>query len=280
MTQLIDRAASITVGDLRIATVETPGKPMLRIAFNVLLALARDPNKAQLKIWNLSATSRAKIQEQDRLPVVINAGYIGMVAQLFFGDMRFGNSEKEGSDWVTTLEAGDGAKQYRSARISESFAAGTKVTDVLKKAAEALGIGVGNLTKVIAAGSKRIGLTEFTNGTVLSGKASEAVDGIVKSMGLEWSIQSGQLQILEPDQTTQDDAILLTPSTGLIGSPTAGEKGRVKARSLLQPDITPGRRVKIESATIDGAFFKTEKVRHQGDTWGNDWFSDMELKPL
>ncbi len=282
MTDLFNRDIALTVGTLRIASRDEVGldQAVLRIAFDVMLSRARDPNKATLKIWNLNEDSRNSIQEQDRLDVTIEAGFTGTLSQIFKGDMRFGNSTREGSDWITALEAGDGAKQNRSARVKASFAGGTKVTEVLKKAANALGIGTGNLEQVIAAGSKRIGMTEFTNGTVLTGKAADAIDNITKSMGLEWSIQGGQLQILEPNETTQDEAVLLSTGSGLIGSPTAGEKGRVKARSLLQPDIFPGRKVQIQSALFEGSFFKTEKVKHAGDTWSTNWFSDMELKPI
>lgn len=288
MTQLFDRDIEVNIGGLLLASHDTSGadQAVLRIVFDIVkTGTSKPPNKARLEIYNLSEDSRSKIQEQKRLPVSIKAGYRGNIAQLFIGDMRFGNSSKvgsskEGADWVTTIEAGDGAKEFKSKRISQSLAPGTKVTDALKKAAEALGVGTGNLDKVIAAGSKRAGLSEYTNGTVLSGKASDSVDNIVKSMGLEWSIQDGQLQILEPKQTTQDTAVVLESGTGLVGSPAAGDKGIVKATSLLQPDIFPGRKIQLKSFAFEGTFFKATKVRHTGDTWGTKWFTEMELKPL
>jgi len=281
MTDLLYRDIEVNIGGLLIASRDTVGvdQPVLRMSFVINKSQDKNPNKATLKIWNLSETSRGDLQEQDRLIVTISAGYRGLLTQIFFGDMRYANSERQGADWVTVIEAGDGAKQYRSARINKSFSAGTLVTDALKASVKALGVGDGNLNQVISAGSKRA-LKQFQNGTVLSGRASDQVDNIVRSMGYEWSVQDGQFQALATDETTQDDAIVLSPDSGLIGSPTAGDKGVVKARSLLQGDLFPGRKVQIDSRLIQGAFFKVEKAKHTGDTWGSSWFTDLELKPL
>jgi len=27
-------------------------------------------------------------------------------------------------------------------------------------------------------------------------------------------------------------------------------------------------------------FFRVEKVVHSGDTWGSDWYSELEAKPI
>lgn len=283
MTRLFNRDVAITIGTLRIASRDEVGadKQILRVTFKVEADKARDPNKAEVKIWNLSADSRAKLQEQDELLTTIKAGYIKTASLIFSGDMRVASSVRDGSDWVTALQAGDGGKSYKSSRFSKSYKAGAKVTDVLKDAVESMvDVGVGNLQNAIDSGGLRAGLTEYVNGMVASGKSADIIDQIVTSMGLEWSIQDGQVQILEPDQTTQDDAVLLSPRTGLLDSPTAGEKGIVTVRSLLQPGIFPGVKVKIESREYKGAFFKAQKVTHTGDTWGQDWFTSAELKPL
>ena len=98
-------------------------------------------------------------------------------------------------------------------------------------------------------------------------------------MGLTWSIQDCQMLFLGPTQYVGTDPVLLEPGTGLVGSPEAGEKGVVAARSLLQPDLLPGQRVQIKSAQVDG-FFRIEKTVFSGDTRGGEWYADLECKPL
>ena len=288
--RLFDRDLVINVGGLRIASRlqdETRQRlglrqneisTILKVTFKIVRTLKKEPNKAEVSIFNLKKDNRIALQEKKQ-PTVIEAGYIDNVSQIFSGNLEFGNNRKDGRTWITTLQAGDGSQKYKSARINKSIKGPAKIGDVLKTAAKALGINVGNLDSAAAGGSKRGSLKEFTSGIVLSGKAELSVDKIAKSMGLGWSIQDGQLQFLGADDTIGDLAPLLAPGVGLIGSPEPGDKGIVKVRTLLQPELLPGKRVKIESAEIDGVF-RIEKSTFLGDTHGTDWYTDLECKPL
>lgn len=280
---LFNRDFAVTIGTKRIAARQEGDKeevkPTLRVAFKVEKSTNRDPNKATVAIWNLSPDSRATLQSEERIPVTIEAGYVDEIGQLFVGDLEFAASERQGPDWVTEFESGDGSRQYRSARINESLAAGTLLQDVLKKSSEALGLGLGNALEKIQSGDFKGGLQEFTTGVTLNGKASDILDKYMTAAGFEWSIQDGQLQVLRPNETTPELVPQLTFSTGLIGSPELGDAGKVRARSLLRSRLAPGSKVEIISTEVDG-FFKIEKVVHAGDSWGNDWYSDLEAIPL
>ncbi len=113
----------------------------------------------------------------------------------------------------------------------------------------------------------------------LSGKVSKLLDKYVTSAGYQWSIQDGQLQVLAPDETLLDMITILSSVTGLVGSPEQSEKGIIKARSLLQPSIIPGRRVTVFSKMITGSY-KATKASIFGDTWGTDWYTEFEGKPV
>ena len=64
-----------------------------------------------------------------------------------------------------------------------------------------------------------------------------------------------------------------------MGSPQPGEDGLIAARSLLLPDLLPGRKVEIVSKEVDG-FFQVQRSRFTGDTTGGDWYVDIEAEPL
>ena len=106
---------------------------------------------------------------------------------------------------------------------------------------------------------------------------------IVNGMGYDWSIQDRQIILLGPTETLGSVAYKLQSvggkSTGLIGSPEAGEDGFIRLRCLLQPSLLPGRRISVTSREIDGEF-RIEKVTFSGDTWGNQWICSIEAKPL
>jgi hypothetical protein len=302
MSDLFNRDFSMIIGgiplEIQKADVFQSDKiePSLKVEFSIERNSNKDPNKADITIYNLGPTNRAKIQEGADLieklrqtkpkpllydwPIVIEGGYVGSKERLFAGDITFANTRKDNVTWVTDIECGDGENKYRNERLNKSYGPGTPVTAVVTDLAAQLGIGPGNLAFQMAIGLYRKGYSVFTQGTSITGSAAENIDKILTSMGFQWSIQDGQLQILAPDETTFEEVVFISNKLGnLIGSPEKGDKGSFTVRSLLQGKLKPGRRVFVESNAIKG-FFKIEKVTHFGDTGGNDWYSEVEVKPI
>jgi hypothetical protein len=264
---LYDRDVLLNAGGVQIASRTPSGssRDVLRFTFKVQRSLSKEPNTAEISIWNLNAQTRALLQELN-LHTVLEAGYVGSRAVIFSGELEYGSPGRDGTDWISTLQSADGGQQISQARVNLSFGGGTGVGTVLLRLAEELGLGLGNVAEKAREGSLRGAVTEYLQGIALNG-------------GLGLSVQDGQVQLLAPLETLRGDAALLTQRTGLVGSPEAGEKGRIKARCLLQPDLIPGRRVRIESDQVTG-FFKVTRSTFVGDTWGQDWYSDIEGKPL
>jgi hypothetical protein len=262
---------------------------ILRAQFSVEKTSNRDPNKATVTIYNLSESNRKQLQTGADLlatpktawnwPLLIEAGYTGNRGQIFSGDVRFVSSRREGVDWVTTVEADDGGRDYSSARLNKAFGPGTTVASILNEAAKALGVGLGNSATKFAGASFRGKIWNFKKGVVLNGSVARILDKYVTSAGYSWSIQDGQLQVLGPDETLLDVEIVLNSSSGLIGTPEKGEKGIVRATSLIRPEIRPGRRIALASSAATGTY-KALSTVHSGDTRGNDWYTEWEGKAL
>lgn len=284
MARLFDREVVLNVGGLRIASRSVTGvvKNNLTVQFKVTRSRIKDPNKATVSVFNLNRENRAALEGKNN-PTVIEAGYVLNVSQIFAGVLQFGSSKQEGTDWITTFQSADGGTKWKTARINASFKGPVSAGDVLLEAGRAMGLNLGNLSQKAQEGSLRQELQEWVHGKVLSGRASRAFDRVIKSLGYGWSIQDGQIQILGPKEVIDQQAIVLRSadgqSTGLVGSPEPGEKGFVKARALLQPDLTPGRKVQIQSEQVEG-FYRIERVTFTGDTSGGSWYSDIEAKPL
>lgn len=250
----------------------------LRVSFNIVRDLDPDPNPAEVSIYNLSAESRSKVQTAGAA-VILEAGYGDDIEQLYSGDVRRANHVKEGADWVTQITLGDGDTKYRTTRANLGFSKGTSILTVIKQIADATGLKLGNILSKAQDGDVAKALTEAVNGMVVSGPAFIELSRLMASLGYELSIQDGALQALAEKETTTEQVLLLSPESGLIGSPETGENGVVTAKSLLQPGTRPGRRIKLESRSIEG-FFRVDKATHSGDTHGTDWYTEMELKPL
>lgn len=247
----------------------------LRVVFRIDLTEKKEPNTAKIEVYNLSASSRKNLQEKG-VRVVLQAGYLGSLEQIFSGDARTTDHKVRGPDVVTECLCGDGERAFRYADYAASFAPGAAVGDVIKDVVKALGINAGNASSV----AEKI-TTKYLSGFSTSGRASDVLTELLEPNGYGYSIQGGRIEILKPNEVLPDSGPLLDADSGLIGSPEFGmpdRKGKpstLKCRSLLQGRFRPGIRFELRSEGIKG-MFRCRKVTHHGDTNGGDWYSDIE----
>lgn len=292
MPDLFGRRVAITLGTFRFVSDASPdGSPVLlddgsklygfRVTFKVERSHESTGNKAQAQIFNANEDSRGKFSDgRPRPHFIIEAGYRDTFGQLFAGEAVEISTTRNAPGIVTTIKAKDGFSASRQ-RIVKSFAPGANAGDVIADIAKSLGI---NASKAIArakAGDFTGGIQRFFNGVSLSGNSKAEMDKFARTYGFDWSIQDGELQMLLPEETTKEEAVLLSADTGLIGSPARvydDMKPRaviMKGRSLLNPKIRPGRRLELESVEVSGSF-RALKVEHAGQSDGGDFYSDWE----
>jgi hypothetical protein len=196
---------------------------------------------------------------------------------IFGGDIREIWSVYEGTDWVTTLTSGDG-DSANAARVNKSFGPGTPLRFAIEQVAAELGLGLGQLPKEIATAALWDGGKQFPAGIVLSGHGMTQLDRLLTSAGYKWTVQGGEIVVIRLGSSF-GTAVLLTPETGLIGSPTPANDGRVAAVSLLQPDLVPGRQVEFNSRHVKGHYI-VETAVYEGETAAQEWYVQLEAAPL
>jgi hypothetical protein len=279
------------------ATVNTLKITELDISFKIEKSLKDEPNKCELKIWNLTEDQRSEIEDlvpvtkavsglakkkvrdaarkqaTKGIPCKIEAGYDDNMSLLWLGDLRTAKSEREGADWVTTLESGDGEKSYQNARVNVSYGPKTPSDVALRAFVRALGVGEGNVSTYVA--KLRAAQKIMPQGGVFSGPAAQHMTDFCKSADLEWSIQDGAVQILDRGAALTKTAIRLTDSTGMLDSPSVDIDGLLKVKTLLIPDVRPGRLLVVDAARVKGNY-KIEKATWQGDSASNDWTIEIE----
>lgn len=296
MTTQFDRKVEVIVEDVKITDLD--------VEFRVIKTLKKEPNTIDLTIFNLNPDNRDQLAQVKDVTVQLSAGYKGRPAPgalgavdaalgalgspppsesgfglIFEGDVRDVASNFEPPNWLTKLESGDGEKGVRKARVNKSMPPGTLLPIAIQELANELGVGLGNTALAAVQGTLVEAGKEFLQGVTFSGQASKEFDRLMKSSGLEWSIQDGALQILPVGTPLLDLPVILSGETGLVGSPTIGNDGIVKASALLNSDIVPARLVVLNSDVIKGRF-RAERCEYTGATLGNDWFVDMEMKEL
>jgi len=273
--RLWDRRVTVTVGPEGGEGVAVDER--FQIEFAVSKSVGADQNRIDCTIYGLSEQTRTRMMEPGQV-IQIEAGYAEGTEVLAIGDITRAVIEYAPPEIRTVIEAGDGARALRDRKVNLSFAAGASVQRVLDAIAQELALGRR------ATGAQVEG--EYQEGVSFSGTAKDALDKVTARAGVTWSIQDGELQILDREQPSQGRGALLTPETGLLESPqriddeafglerAAGDGYEV--RSLLNPKIRPGEPVVIQSRDVDGQF-RVDTVTHSGSTRGNDWETVAEV---
>lgn len=272
---LFKRRYSLTVGTTKLTD--------LRVEFNVRKNLQKEPNKAEVKIYNLSAVTRKLLQGKG-IPVILSAGYESNEGVIFSGDSRVIQHTHEGPNWITKVESGDGEKAFQFSRFSNSYGPGTPVAQVIRDVVASTSLNPGNLNAALAL-PFRSGFNAFANGYAAHGDSVDVLGRLLKTIGFTFSIQGGTLQVLKSGNAVAGSAYLLSPSTGLVGSPEFGtpeKKGapaKLSCKSLLNPKIICGGVVEIKAENVTGQF-KVEHLEHSGDSASSEWYTKVEVKPI
>lgn len=188
--------------------------------------------------------------------------------------------ERELPDVVLVMECLSGITDLRQARVSLSFERGATVGQVLDAVTDRLGLPVRPIEVDLQA--------PLRGGYSHVGGIGKALDDMTEQVNAVWSIQNGELLILESGQPIPGEIALISPQSGMIASPEpldeelgfddigGDPRYGYSVRALLQPQIEPGNQVRIESADVQG-LYRVEEIEHKGDTEGPDFESIMKL---
>lgn len=258
------------------------------ITFDIEKSTAKQPNKGDITIYNLSEhTAGIFGQTTSALTVRLLAGYDNVQRLLFQGGIRYVSDELTKTERVTKLILSDGGRAYDNAQVSKSYSQNTPMRTILRDCAAALGL---RLPREIDADPALDGPAPI--GVVLDGYAQSELSRLLGPYGYSWSVQNGQLQILRDNQVRLNaEYVVNRQDSGLLGSPKYGYHARAansKSKkpkvlltfaTMLYPELAPGVRVRLDSESAQGPH-KILKVRHTGDTGGDEWTTTCEAVPL
>lgn len=267
---------------LRVRVTDDSGQGRLwdeaiRIDLDIEEDLQEAPGLATLSLHNLAPESRSWLVA-GRL-VLVEVGYGADDPQpLFLGRVESVRDTHEPPERVTVLECSGGGREFRRSRTSVLLRAGTRMDLAVEQVARPLvqqGITL-----------RREELTPLRARTLaqpltLSGRTLDALRELVSLVGLTAGIQDQELRLL-PRSASDSGAsplVLLTPDSGLLGSPVRTDAG-LEVLALLDPRLRPGRLVQVRSREIDGGVFRVERAQHRGSLWTDEWTSSLELRDL
>lgn len=254
----------------------------LKIAFQITKNQGWATNSASVQVYNLSEQKRAQLNDFGD-EIRLSAGYAkeSGTQLLFIGDSTRVTHTFTQPEIITSIESGDGEKILNARLIRISFSERVSARQIIIEIARQVGININFFANV--------GEFQYKNGYSDAGFLKDVLNNITEFMGLTWSIQNLNLQILEKGRPTTKPPILLDQTNGLINVPErltwrrrdlfrAGPKQGWRIRTTLRPDILPGQTINLRSKKLNlNENFVVDKIKHNGDTFGNNWESQMEL---
>ena len=248
---------------------ETLSIEQLRVAFEIDKTINEKPNPAKIQIWNLNRNHINKILSQEYKKAALFVGY-NELRQIYSGDITKVRIQREGLDFILTLECSDGHVAYTQSRAKTTLKAGATDKQIVEEIQK-------TMPKVQAGAIDIPNKRQLPRGRVLNGDSREVLNRVARNNNADWSIQDGSLVFLPKDKVLSDDAVLISQETGMINAPEQTDDG-LEITCLLNPALQIGGLIKLESIIeyFNGEY-KVVKLAHSGDGIGGDWHSKMTV---
>jgi len=315
MGRLYKRKVHIAIGQ-EVGKEETIIMPdTLHVIFDVTKTVTSQPNALRVMIFNLNRKSRQKIEAPLNI-ITVRAGYEDDVKYInpenlpivSRADVTFVRHRRFGGDFITEIEAGEGAVGYWAAFANKKLAPGVKILDVFdffKKsfqdsqvnvAGTAIDRGFGvnpdfnAVVMIVTAKAKSADLVDatkvyspyFQNGVTLFGFTREIMERLASRHNLLWYLENNILTIVPRNMSIKGgDSKTFTPQNGLRGLPSKMDDGATEITLNLNPAVVPWSPVSIkmnleENKALNGTY-KANKVVQRGDTDSSgDWDTIVE----
>jgi hypothetical protein len=246
-------------------------------------------NFAQISIYNLSAKTDEQIIKRG-MRVIVNAGYQnGSYGKIFDGDIFQPIREREENvDYKLTLHCMDGLSLLSNKIVKVTVNAGINQRQII----EQIGKESYDATQMGFI-TPDIDNKTLPRGKVFFGEPKKYLRQIALDNNAQFYACDGQVHISKLTDVSTDEALVISPQNGLIGTPQQTDDG-ITFRCLLNPNIkviNPAMSIKIDNSYIrqqairygqeypkilsrDG-IYRVAKVTFIGDTRGEDWYSEV-----
>jgi hypothetical protein len=278
----------------------------MRFRFQVSAADTQSPNSAAIRVYNLKDETAKRIKGEFAR-VTLKAGYDGAFGVIFQGSVKqFRFGRESAKDTFLDILASDGDLGYNFGLVGgpsgkgQVFAAGTKLIDQLKAAANDMGIAFDPAYIPAVTGLENPNLYRSKVGF---GLWRSMLRDIADTLGATWSIQNGKLQMISKTGYLPGETVVINWRTGMVGIPEQTDMG-IRVRTLLNSRVRIGGLVQLNNKDIttlaqanpndplkfnqrvgiqlnskiaDGAdgLYRAYVAEHTGDTRGQEWYTDL-----
>jgi hypothetical protein len=137
--------------------------------------------------------------------------------------------------------------------------------------------------------SDGLGEQVLPRGKVFFGKPTDYVENVCRGNNAIYYVEDGQMNVYKLTDIAKDEALVISPETGLIGTPAQTTDG-VKFTILLNPSIHITTMIQIKNSEVieqtqlpgqaqrpldEDWMYQCIELTHRGDTRGNAWYTDI-----
>lgn len=262
---------------------ETTGRS-LRCQFYCEVGDSSSSNTGKITLWNLS-NETLNLLEQEDCAIELRAGYGSDMPVIMGGTLTYCETSQSAADQQTEIEIADGFVSMRDSTVSLGYSGSVNGSKIVGDAASEMGCEVKY--------SQSAKLLDFNNFAYV-GSGKNLIDRVCNQSKMRWSMQNGIIQICAPNEPMTTAAYILSPSTGLIGSPkpvyesasTSDSLGQnttqkrakkgLEVQYLLNGHIQVDDLVKVESRRYTGSY-RVSSIKFSGDSDGGEWTCTAQL---
>lgn len=241
-------------------------------------------SSAVIDIHNLPFDVMRRLQSSEHLAFEFRAGYKDTGAKLLLsGQVVQVSNKKSGTEWITTITAGEGFVELNQSKLRKGLPVGVTIEQAVEECRKL----IPSLDRGIYSGVNKDRV--LTDGYPLNGSAKQVLDDLCRASRIEYRVDRNALYISDESgigtKDPEGEAYLLTQDTGLLDTPfwvqedgtklkkDKTRRQRLQFRCLLNANIVPASIVRIESPLITGVF-KVNDCRYSGRYRNGEWVID------
>jgi len=216
-------------------------EPPFSAVFDIKRSIGASVNTGDVTLYNLSPTTRNLLYKDKYLlteywRMSIMAGYSSKsVYQIFLGSIQEAYSYKQGTEWITKINAYDGMYQIQNGFCSATYQSGELKQNMLKQIIQTMPeCAAGMFGTSIEGKNKR--------GTVVFGSSFDEIQKLTNGTSY---IDNEQLNTIADNEIISGEAIVLD-SEALLTTPKRRDT-YLSCDVLFSPEIQPGHAVEIRS---------------------------------
>lgn len=243
-------------------------KNPFKIAFSCDESIKSSGNQMRLQLWGLGRENRISLvkdeDDKEHVGIELMVGYREKMPLLFKGSLMKGSFERQGADFINTLDCTDGGSDIQYAYTSACV--GSKSEAIRTCLGSYQNVETGTVTAQ----------QELIRPQVLVGNSSILVKKMIPPEQ-DFFITNEQAFILGRNEVRKGYAPLVSAKTGLIGIPQSAGK-ELEFDTMMNPTLELGAMMvlnSVQNPKLNGVY-KIIAMTTVGESHGESWFQHVK----